>query len=160
MQRCRDCAACRFSGRLCANTSDSRPRVVCVSHNTSASAETPTHARASTPAPLGRTCSGSVRNAQSCASFTALMGLRRSRARIARLPRNAVKNSEYRFPRERFNQRKKYKLASSPCAKEVLALRELALKKFVSRTTLFPTTEQLRCSLMSHGVLGVLVETR
>jgi hypothetical protein len=74
------------------------------------------------------------------------------------LPRNAAKNSEYRFPRDRFNRRKKYKSASSPCAKEVLALRDAALKEFVLRTTLFPTTEQLRCSLTSHGVLDVLVE--
>jgi hypothetical protein len=49
----------------------------------------------------------------------------RSRARIAGLPRDAAKDSEYRFPRERFNRRKEYKSASSPCAKEVLALRDL-----------------------------------
>jgi len=54
----------------------------------------------------------------------------------------------------------KNKSASSPCAKEVLSLRNLALKEFVLRTTLFPITEQLRCSLTSHGVLGVLVERR
>lgn len=75
---------------------------------------------------------------------------------LQRLPCDAAKNSEYRFPRGRFNQRKKYDSASSPCAKEVPALRDPALKEFVLRTTLFPTTEQLHCSLNAAWGVGCI----